>query len=77
MSPDDTFYLIVGVAAVVLALIVPLDYALKRVFGIDMKVEFYAAHAQFVGAWYEREERREAAANRGLSSFRHASKRKN
>ena len=77
MSPDDTFYAIVGAVAVVLILLVPIHYLLKKAFGINMVTEFYASQAVFIGLWYDRKERREAAADRRRASVGHTAKRKN
>lgn len=76
MSADDQFYLIVGIIVVLGLILYPIHLALKKFFGIDMVVEFYAAQAELVGAWYDRKERREAAANRGRALVGHSSKRK-
>jgi hypothetical protein len=77
MSPDDKFYAIVGAVAVMLILLVLVHYLLKKLFGINMVTEFYAAQAEFVGFWYDRKEQREAAADRRRASVGHTAKRKN
>lgn len=62
----DTFYAIVGVVVVLLLLLAPIHLLLKKFFGIDMVIYFYTAQAEYIGAWYDRRERREAAARRRL-----------
>jgi hypothetical protein len=74
---DATFNLMIGLAATALVLAVPAYYALKHFLGIDMRVEFYAAQAEFVGAWFDMKERREAAADRRRTPIRYTPKRKN
>jgi hypothetical protein len=77
MSPDDVFNLWVGVVAVGLIFMAFAGLALKKFYGIDIRVEFYIAQAQMIGAWYDRREQREAAARGGRSPERHPTKRKN
>ena len=73
---EETFYLIVGIAVVGLILLLPIYFALRHFFGIDMRTEFYASQAEFTGLWYDRKEQREAAARGRLPSERYPAKRK-
>ena len=72
---EETFYLIVGIAVVGLILLLPIYFALRHFFGIDMRTEFYASQAEFIGLWYDRKDRREAAADRRRASVGHTAKR--
>jgi hypothetical protein len=73
----DTFYLIVGIAGTLVMLGVMFYYGMRYIFHLDMRVYFFAALADYIAAWYNRKEEREAAANRRRTPVRHSAERKN